>query len=115
MRNIFLILFLLLCFSINAQTKRSAEIVSFTIDTTVHYEIKYSGKELNFQIEEFNKEKWIIVSGSKESNESIFPVSDKDKGYVSKNEFKKLTSGKKYRLKITYPITLISTELEYKK
>ena len=115
MKKIFSILFLLFSFGLNAQTKDNAEIISFTIDTTMHYEIKYIGNELNFQIEEFNKGKWIIISGSKESNQPIFPVSDEDKRFVSKNEFKKLVSGRKYRLKIISPIVLISKELEYKK
>lgn len=115
MKNIFSILFLLFCFCLNAQTKGSAEIVNFTIDTTMHYEIKYSGNELDFQIEEFNSGKWVVVSSSKESNQPIFPISDIDKGFVSKSEFKKVISGKKYRLKINYPTTVVSKELEFKK
>jgi hypothetical protein len=116
MKKTFSVLLLLLfCFGLNAQTKSSVEIVSFTIDTTMHYEVKYFGDRLDFQIEELNKGKWIAISHNSDASIEIIHDSENDKGFSFKNEFKTLISGRKYRLKITYPIALISKELEFKK
>lgn len=110
MKNIFLILFLLFCFSLNAQTQSSAEIVNFTIDTAIHYKIKYTGNSFEFRIQEFKEGKWISVTGLAAEGIHTDPSIEK----IIQDEFKPLTSGK-YRLKIMFPTELVSKELEFKK
>ncbi|MGQ0828759.1 MAG: hypothetical protein ACT4ON_10225 [Bacteroidota bacterium] len=95
-----------------AQKKANAEIVDFSLDTTIHYKLKYIGDSLNFQIEEYSEGKWKNIG---ESSESVALNLDKSKEHTTQNQFGPLQSGRKYRLKVTFPVLLISKELEYKK
>ena len=110
-KNIFSILFLLLWIDISAQTKNSAEIVNFTVDTIIHYKIKYTGNSLEFQVEEFNGAKWNSISSV--GSETLDGNSSKET--IVEDKLSKLISGRKYRLKITYPMVLISEEITCKK
>lgn len=65
-------------------------------------------------MEEFSEGKWNKIGAFGEN--FMVRVSDPpSKEQVVQNDFKALSLGRKYRLKITFPVELISKELEFKK
>ncbi len=114
-RNI-VCLFLSFCGSVNAQTRGTAAIECFAIDSigTISWEIKYTDKEIVFQIEEFLNGKWMVFNSIRETVTVSF-VDQKEFFNKNKYLYKGSLPGSRFRLKITHPIILVSKELEYKK
>ena len=107
----FVFLLSLFYLSVNAQTKAIAKIKKFTIDSILHYKIKYTGNEISFQIEEFDEGKWNVITKISVESNDMSPLDTK----IEENQIKNLKAERKYRLKIIFPIELMSKEAKYKK